>query len=187
MRLVLCAALFASLIAAAEARDGRQVVPLKVCIDGLTNLHVKDGQLGWQHLAFSPPGTHVGCEGVTTTVDGAPWRDWSKSFPLPVPGKSTTLAFHPVQCRGNCVLVQSPSADNGWEAIYQFDDYVLGGSAIYCVNIVVGGPPESAAQQSVQHIDPAPYARGGRPLFAGRGGKLRDGACAANVVSWATR
>ena len=170
----------------ARAGDGPRVVSLKVCIDGLDNLHVKDGQLRWEHLAFERPGLHADCKGVVSAVDGTPWRDGSKPFPLPlalpVP-RASTIAFHPVACRGNCVLVQSPSAANDWEAIYQFDDYELGGPDAYCVNIVIGGPPESAADQSVQHIAPAPRAVGGRPLFAGPGGRLRDEACAQKPVS----
>jgi hypothetical protein len=166
----------------AHAGEGPRTVSLEVCIDGLDNLHVKDGQLLWEHLAYERPGLHVGCKGVSD-VDGVPWRDWSKGFPVPVP-RGATVAFHPVRCRSNCVLVQSPSAANGWEAIYQFDDYVLGGSDVYCVNIVIGGPSESAADQSVQHVAPAPVSKGGRPLFAGPGGKLRDDeACPQKPVS----
>ncbi len=179
-----CGTAVASLLATgglAEAGDGPRVVSLKVCIDGLDNLHVKDGRLSWQHLAFEPPGMHRGCKGVSE-VDGVHWGDWSKSFPLPVPGGSANIAFHPVLCRGNCVLVQSPSAANGWEAIYQFDDYGLGGPAVYCLNIVIGGPPESPADQSVQHTRPAPPRVGGRPLFAGPGGKLRAEGCPARAV-----
>jgi hypothetical protein len=157
----------------AHAGDAPRVVSLEVCIDGLDNLHVKDGQLRWEHLAYERPGLHVGCKGVGD-VDGVPWRDWSKSFPLQHFPSNATIAFHPVRCRSNCVLVQSPSAANGWEAIYQLDDYVLGGPDVYCVNIVIGGAPESAADQSVQHVQPAPAGKGGRPLFAGPGGRLRD-------------
>ena len=180
-----CCAAVAVLVAAAvtaQAGGGPRVVSLQVCIDGLDNLHVKDGQLSWEHLAYERPGMHAGCKGVSE-VDGVHWDDWSKSFPVPVPSGSASIAFHPVRCRGNCVLVQRPSAANGWEAIYQFDDYVLGGPAVYCVNIVIGGPPESPVDQSVQHIQPAPAGAGGRPLFAGPGGRLRDEACAQNVVS----
>src|SRR5690349_2466671 len=92
--------------------DGPRVVSLKVCIDGLDNLHVKDGQLRWEHLFFERPGLHAGCHGVVSTVDGTPWRDWSKPFPLPLAllgPRGPTIAFHPVACRGNCVLVQDPS------------------------------------------------------------------------------
>jgi hypothetical protein len=181
-----CWALAAVLIATAgiaEAGDAPQVVSLKVCTDGLDNLHVKDGRLTWEHLAFEPPGTHPGCKGVSA-VDGVPWRDWSKSFPLPVPSGAANIAFHPVLCRGNCVLVQSPTATNGWEAIYQFDDFQLNGSAVYCVNIVIGGPPESPADQSVQHVAPAPARAGAKPLFAGPGGALHEEGCPAEVVSW---
>jgi len=165
----------------AQAGDGPRVVSLKVCIDGLDNLHVKHGQLRWEHLAFEWPGRHVGCKGVSE-VDGVHWDDGSKSFPLPVPA-GASIAFHPVRCRGNCVLVQSPDEANGGEAVYQFDDYGLNSSAVYCVNIVIGGPPESAAEQSVQNIRPAPRNAGGRPLFAGNGGTLRDEACAQKPVS----
>jgi hypothetical protein len=165
-----------------HAEDSPRVVSLQVCIDGLTNIHVKDGRLSWQHLAFEPPGLHSGCKGISA-VDGTPWDDWSKTFPLPVPTRSRTIAFHPVRCRGNCALVQSPSAENGWEAIYQFDDFVPGSSDVYCVNIVIGGPPESAADQSVQHVEPAPRSAGGKPVFPHPGGTLRDEACANNVVS----
>jgi hypothetical protein len=165
----------------ARASDRPRVVSLKVCIDGLDNLHVKDGQLRWEHLAYERPGRHAGCTGLST-VDGIPWPDESKPFSLPIP-RGSTIAFHPVACRGNCVLVQDAGAANGWEAIYQFDDYWPGGPSVYCVNIVIGGPPESAADQSVQHIQPAPRAAGGRPLFAGPGGTLRDEACAQNPVS----
>jgi hypothetical protein len=179
-----CAAAVAAATAAcgmAQAGDAPRVVSLKVCIDGLDNLHVRDGHLRWEHLAFERPGVHEGCRGISE-VDGVHWSDWSKPFPLPVP-RGSTIAFHPVACRGNCVLVQSPNAANGWEAIYQLDDFELGGPEVYCVNIVLGGPPESAADQSVQHIQPAPAGAGGRPLFSGRGGKLRDEACGQNVVS----
>ena len=165
----------------AQAGNGSRVVSLKVCIDGLDNLHVKDGQLRWEHLAFERPGLHDGCRGVSE-VDGVHWNDGSKSFPLPMP-TGANIAFHPVRCRGNCVVVQSANAANGWEAIYQFDDYAPGGSSVYCVNIVIGGLPESADEQSFQHIPPAPRSVGGRPLFAGDGGKLRDEACAQKPVS----
>ena len=170
-----CGAAIALMVAAcgiAHAGDGPRVVSLEVCIDGLDNLHVKDGRLSWEHLAYERPGLHAGCAGVSA-VDGVRWDNGSTSFPLPVPGRSN-IAFHPVRCRSNCVLVQSPSAANGWEAIYQFDDYVLGSSDVYCVNIIIGGPPESAADQSVQHVAPAPASEGGRPLFKGSGGRLRD-------------
>jgi hypothetical protein len=181
---VCCAAVALLVVAAgiARAADMPRVVSLKVCIDGLDNLHVKDGQLTWEHLAYERPGIHSGCKGVSE-VNGVHWGDGSKSFPLPVPSGSARIAFHPVRCRGNCVLVQSPSAANGWEAIYQFDDYVLPSSAVYCVNIVIGGRPESAADQSVQHIRPAPLRAGGKPLFDGLGGKLHEGACAEDLVS----
>ena len=174
-------ALAAAAFGIAQAGDGPRVVSLKVCIDGLDNLHVKDGALRWEHLAFEWPGRHVGCKGVSE-VDGVHWDDGSARFPLPLPA-GANLAFHPVRCRGNCVLVQSPGAANGGEAIYQFDDYGLNGSAVYCVNIVIGGPSESAAAQSVQNIAPAPRSAGGRPLFAGNGGRLRDEACAQKPVS----
>lgn len=174
-------ALAAAACGIAQAGDSPRIVSLNVCIDGLDNLHVKDGRLSWEHLAFERPGIHAGCKGVSE-VDGGHWGDPSKSFPLGIPSGSN-IAFHPVRCRGNCVLVQSPSAANGWEAIYQFDDFSPGGSSIYCVNIVVGGPPESAADQSVQNIPPAPRSAGGRPLFTGPGGRLRDEACAQRPVS----
>ena len=178
-----CAAVVLAVAAVgiAQAGDGPRVVSLKVCIDGLDNLHLKDGELRWEHLAFERPGRHVGCKGVSE-VDGVHWDDGSKSFPLPVPAGGN-VAFHPVRCRGNCVLVQGPDEANGGEAIYQFDDYGLNSSAVYCVNIVIGGPSESAAQQSVQNIAPAPRSAGGRPLFAGNGGTLRDEACAQKPVS----
>jgi hypothetical protein len=179
-----CAAV-ALLVAAAgiaRASDIPRVVSLRVCIDGLDNLHVKDGRLSWEHLAYEAPGIHSGCKGVSE-VDGAHWGDGSKSFPLPFPSASASIAFHPVRCRANCVLVQSPSGANGWEAIYQFDDFMLSSSAVYCVNIVIGGPPESAADQSVQHVRPAPPRAGGKPLFTGVGGTLRDEACSQDVVS----
>ncbi len=180
-----CCTAIALLVASAgiaQAGDRPRVVSLRVCIDGLDNLRVKDGQLSWQHLAFAAPGVHSGCKGVAD-VDGAHWPDWSKSFPLPVLNGATSIAFHPVRCRGNCVLVQGPSAANGWEAIYQFDDFFPVSSSVYCVNIVVGGPAESPADQSVQHVVPAPLGLGGRPLFHGAGGKLRDEACAGGLVS----
>jgi hypothetical protein len=180
-----CGAIVVLLVATAaiaEARDGPRVVSLQVCIDGLDNLHVKDGRLSWQHLAFEPPASHRGCKAVTE-VNGVEWRDWSKAFALPFPTQSRSIAFHPVRCRGNCVLVQSPSAANGWEAIYQFDDYAPSGPDIYCVNIVIGGPPESATDQSVQHVSPAPGRAGGRQLFSGAGGALHEGACSQDVVS----
>lgn len=182
-----CAALAVLVVAAgsvpgiARAGDIPRVVLLQVCIDGLDNLHVKDGRLRWEHLAFAPPGTHPGCKGASE-VDGVPWPDWSKSFPLPLPSGSANIAFHPVRCRGNCVLVQGPSAANGWEAIYQLDDFVPLGSDLYCIKIVIGGPPETPAEQSVQHGPPAPRSVGGRPLFAGRGGTLHEAAC-QDVVS----
>jgi hypothetical protein len=178
-----CAAVVLAVAAVgiAQAGDGPRVVSLKVCIDGLDNLHLKDGKLRWEHLAFERPGRHAGCKGVSE-VDGVHWDDGSKSFPLPVPAGGN-VAFHPVRCRGNCVLVQGPDEANGGEAIYQFDDYGLNSSAVYCVNIVIGGPSESAAQQSVQNIAPAPRSAGGRPLFAGNGGALRDEACAQKPVS----
>jgi hypothetical protein len=182
---VRCCAALAMAVACfgiARAGGGPRVVSLEVCIDGLDNLHLKGGQLRWEHLAYERPGLHVGCKGVSD-VDGVPWTDWSKSFPLQHVPSGANIAFHPVRCRGNCVLVQSPSAANGWEAIYQFDDYAPGSSSIYCVNIVIGGLPEPAADQSVQHIPPAPRAVGGRPLFDGPGGRLRDEACAQKPVS----
>jgi len=169
--------------AIARANDVPHVVSLEVCIDGLTNLHVKGGRLSWEHLAYEAPGTHPGCKGVATEVNGVPWGDSSKSFPLPVPSDSRKIAFHPVRCRGNCVLVQGASAANGWEAIYQFDDFMLSGPAVYCVKIVIGGPPDSAADQSVQHIRPAPAKIGGRPLFSGVGGTLREDSCRQDLVS----
>ena len=180
-----CCAAIAVLVAAAGIAHGAdipRVVSLKVCIDGLDNLHVKDGQLRWEHLAYERPGIHAGCKGVSE-VNGVHWGDGSRAFPLPVPSGAANIAFHPVRCRGNCVLVQSPSAANGWEAIYQFDDYVLASSAVYCVNIVIGGAPESPAGQSVQHIRPAPASAGGKPLFSGLGGTLREEACGEDVVS----
>src|SRR5262245_45828596 len=140
-----CCTVAALLLAAAgiaEAADMPRAVTLKVCIDGLDNLHVKDGRMSWEHLAFEPPATHPGCKGVVSRVDGVPWNDWSKSFLLPIASRAANIAFRPIQCRGNCVLVQSPTAANGWEAIYQFDDYGLAGPAVYCVNIVIGGPSE---------------------------------------------
>jgi hypothetical protein len=152
-----------------------------VCIDGLDNLHVKDGRLRWEHLAFERPGAHIDCKGVSE-VDGVHWEDSSKSFPLAI-ANGSAITFHPARCRGNCILVQSPSAANGGEAIYQFDDFAPAGSSIYCVNIVIGGPLESAAEQSVQHVRPAPRNAGGRPLFDGPGGNLRDEACAQRPVS----
>ena len=176
------AALLVAAAAIAQTKDVPRIVTLQVCIDGLDNLHVKDGRLSWEHLAFEAPGKHGGCKGVTQ-VDGAPWDDWSRSLPLPVASDFRNMVFHPVVCRGNCVLVQTPSTANGWEAIYQLDDYVLGGPAAYCLKIVIGGPPESAADQSVQHVTPAPRSAGGRPLFTGVGGTLRDGTCSQDVVS----
>jgi hypothetical protein len=180
---VIAAAVAVAVCGIARAGEGPRTVSLEVCIDGLDNLHVKDGQLRWEHLAYERPGLHVGCKGVSD-VDGVPWADSSKSFPLQHVPRGATIAFHPVRCRSNCVLVQSPSAANGWEAIYQFDDYVLGSSDVYCVNIVIGGPPESAAEQSVQHVQPAPARKGGRPVFAGPGGRLRaDETCPQKPVS----
>jgi hypothetical protein len=167
----------------AEAEGEHRVISLKACIDGLTNLHVKNGELSWKHLAFAPPGKHFACTDAVSTVDGVPWHEWKKAFRLPVSTDSANIAFHPVQCRGNCVLVQSPSAENGWEAIYQFDDFTVGSSSPYCVNIVIGGPPESAAKQSVQHIEPAPRNAGGKPIFRGNGGTLRKEACGQDLVS----
>src|SRR5947207_6591214 len=108
-----CGATVALLVAAiAHADDIPQVVSLRVCIDGLDNLHVKDGQLRWEHLAFEPPGMHSGCQGVSE-VNRIHWGDWSKSFPLPVPSGSASVVFHPVLCRGNWVRVRTPGAADG--------------------------------------------------------------------------
>src|SRR5262249_26643037 len=115
-----CGAIVAVAVAAcgiARAGEGPRLLSPRVCIDGLDNLHVRDSQLRWEHLAYERPSLHVGCKGVSD-VNGVPWKDWSKSFPLQKIPRGSNIVFHPVRCRSNCVLVQSPSAANGWEAIY---------------------------------------------------------------------
>ena len=96
-------------------------VILKVCIDGETKLHIKNGILSWEHIRDDAPGTNIGC-GWITKVNDKDWKDWKSTFKLDF--NTDTLSMQPFILRKNEIskLVQSPSAMNGWETIWYFSD-----------------------------------------------------------------
>ncbi len=75
--------MFAFLPGLGKADDAPRTINLRACIDGVDRLHVKAGLLFWQHLSWSPPGTHQDCAGVLS-VDGRRWTDWQSPFPFAV-------------------------------------------------------------------------------------------------------
>jgi outer membrane protein OmpA-like peptidoglycan-associated protein len=101
---------------------------VEVCIPGAALLHIKHGNMHWELLSDMPPGAYELCIGETK-INGSVWEDWKMKYNL---GFNTdNCKLNPVVVRKHdiSVLLQSPSAKNGWETIWHFND--PSGSAHY--------------------------------------------------------
>ena len=96
---------------------------VSVCVDGRDKLHIKGTQMSWEHLDYTPPGLHPSCSafGVGIEVNGNQWSPWNSPYTIPSVN-CATLSISVIQCSNICNLIQAPSAANGWETIYDFDD-----------------------------------------------------------------
>lgn len=75
----------------------------------------------WEHLNDIPPGKHLECM-VLTKVNGKRWDDWKSDFQLDFNTDSFTIQGTVLQLNEISKLVQAPTAANGWETIWWFND-----------------------------------------------------------------
>lgn len=94
---------------------------LKVCIDGETKLHIKNGTLFWEHIRDDAPGTNRACDG-TTKVNDKDWKDWKTQYKLDFNTDNLTMQSFILKKNEISKLIQTPSASNGWETIWYFSD-----------------------------------------------------------------
>lgn len=94
---------------------------ITVCIDGESRLHIKNGKMFWEHIAFWEPGTHEQCY-TTTTVNNKNWDNWKTPFALNFNTNELSVETKILKKRSVSRLLQSPSAANNWETIWQFND-----------------------------------------------------------------
>lgn len=94
---------------------------LKVCIDGETKLHIKNGTLFWEHLRDDAPGTNRDCGG-TTKVNDKDWKDWKATYKLDFNTDNLSMQSFILKKNEISKLIQAPSVSNGWETIWYFSD-----------------------------------------------------------------
>lgn len=102
---------------------GQQVekeIIIKVCIDGEDKLHLKDGQLFWEHITASPPGMHTMCD-LGTNVNDSIWKNWHKPYDLGI-NTDSLVSSKVILKRSTSKLIQTPSKENGYETIWYFND-----------------------------------------------------------------
>jgi outer membrane protein OmpA-like peptidoglycan-associated protein len=97
-------------------------IVITVCIIGNSKLHIKDDKLFWENLNDIPPGQDFYTCRVVTKVNGKQWDDWKTPFQLGFTTKSFAIVGTVLLKNEISELVQSPSAENGWETIWWFND-----------------------------------------------------------------
>ncbi len=98
-------------------------------IDGSDYLHIRGGELWYEHRNYDLPGRNAGND-FPTYVNGYPWQpEWLFGVSLPIElvppmpdesGYSYTLEL--VTGRGSVTITQQPEASNDYETIILFDD-----------------------------------------------------------------
>ncbi|MBA3971079.1 MAG: OmpA family protein [Bacteroidetes bacterium] len=94
---------------------------VQVCIDGNSKLHIKGGKMSWEHLQDTPPGMHDMCAGPIK-VNGKVWKNWKSAYTLDFSTDSCSVMPTAILKNEVSRLVQAPSAANGWETIWHFND-----------------------------------------------------------------
>lgn len=127
-------------------------------IDGRSRLVLQDGSAHWVHYDFDRPGLWNGNYPtyLSSTLDGAPvlsgyewWPVWNGNLSEPFEGIEPKLgqsqvSMEVLQARYSAWMVQSPSADNDWTTIIEFDDNPPGGADWYSVRLTYEAVPEPA-------------------------------------------
>jgi hypothetical protein len=163
-------AVFLGLALAFASHTGAATIVVKVSalIDGRDQLILQGNTLQWHHFDFAAVGRHEGRDEptlISTTVDGVPvipQTSWTPVWSTPppdelysintfssvfdqlnpsVPRESSTTSLN-ILSGYSTVIVQSPSASNGFTTIVEFNDNPLVSSQQYTVEIVYRTVPE---------------------------------------------
>jgi outer membrane protein OmpA-like peptidoglycan-associated protein len=118
---IFCSILFSLILSTILHGQNSKKIVLTVCIDGNSKLHIKGGKMFWEHLEDVPPGKHQECT-VLTKVNGKRWDDWKSAFQLDFNTDSCSFVGTKILFNEISQLVQSPTAANGWETIWWFND-----------------------------------------------------------------
>lgn len=94
---------------------------VEVCVPGNVLLHVKHGNLYWELISEMPPGAYELCIGETK-VNNAVWSDWKVKYNLGFNTDNCKLRTEVIRKHDISQLIQTPSAKNGWETIWSFND-----------------------------------------------------------------
>jgi len=105
------------------AQNPCKKITISVCIDGESKLHIKNGNLFWEHIKDYAPGTHFQCGSMgITKVNGTNWSDWKSPFKLNFNTNGLTVQATVIYKNEISKMVQKPSASNNWETIWHFSD-----------------------------------------------------------------
>jgi gliding motility-associated-like protein len=102
------------------------------CIDYDDWLHISGDSLWWENFGGSPPNTHSGCS-AAATVNGVAWTPWNSVYILPNSTQNCTMVATVLGCSNICNVVQEPTAANGWQGIYDFNDEGPSGAHPYSI------------------------------------------------------
>lgn len=77
----------------------------------------------WEQIGLYAPGTHFECGTVgIPRVNGKIWKDWQTPYKLAFNTNGLNIDAKVLQKKDVAKLIQSPSASNGWETIFYFND-----------------------------------------------------------------
>lgn len=106
-------------------------------IDGKSELHLKGGDIWWEHKQFSLPGKWNGNNFPTMINNNSWFPEWTGnlSSPLlnaytPFPVSSNEISLDLVRSRGSVVIIQQPDVSNDFETIVEINDQ-FGGAGWY--------------------------------------------------------
>lgn len=162
------------LVAAPAVFAATMVIDIDARIDGRSQLIIQGQTLQWHNLTFCAPGKHVSSCGdvnlptvISTTVDGNPVLtnyEWYPAWPNgiagdrfssaddvlspPLPWLITSSAVSQISGRTSISLIETPTVNNNWKMILEFDDNAAAGSADnqYRVTVEYESPvPEPAS------------------------------------------
>ena len=155
------------LLSAHSANAITIVIDVTANIDGRDQLIIQNNTLTWHHFEWTAVGLHNSLYPstiISTTLDGVSALNgqvWTPTWPngagygaysstftglFPaVPSSEAQVTLQPVQVRAGLSLVESPSSQNGFSTIVEFNDNPVGSDANYRARITISAIPEPAS------------------------------------------
>jgi hypothetical protein len=134
-------------LSAGAARADGQFINIQAEIDGRSQLILDGDTVQWHHFSWAAPGRHfcnVGEPEEPTLLNGVEWfpvwpdvpdcenrecncdSDVFVGLTPPIPEFEYTPTLDLILCRGDCFLVETPTAANGYRVVIEFFDNASG-------------------------------------------------------------